>query len=92
MNAAESDLILQLDVIGGPDSLLHDSLELRMDSDGGLWLNDEPMTVMEARHFWSVITFAMNQDNALDALKKRVEIALHDAGTMQACARKWTVE
>jgi hypothetical protein len=74
------------------DKAVQDTLELRSDSDGGLWLNDEPMTVMEARQFWAIIKFAMDQNRDTGSFQRKVEIALHDSGTMTACARGWFTE
>ena len=79
--------LFSLDILS--EGVLLDNLELRCDDDGGLWLNDEPMTVMEARHFWSIIKFAMNSDSELDPFKNSVERELADAGTLAACARGW---
>jgi hypothetical protein len=58
-----------------------DRLEITRDGNDQLWLHDEPMTLGEVRHLWSMIHYAMDDEG----FKGEVWKELTDTGTMQAC-------
>jgi len=68
--------------IANSDGKVCAGLHITRDLHGQLWLDDEPMTLMEARQLWSMIEPAIpTPDNNT---RRGVSKALLEAGRMQA--------
>jgi hypothetical protein len=68
------------------EGVLNCDIAFTQDCNGRLWLEDQPLTVIEARHFWAFLEYALPEVAELDRFRLQVRNSLHDAGTMQAVA------